>query len=148
MTTQAGHIDVEFKSESSGLWCLNKKGSVHWMHITLACSTEKTIVRTISTNDAALVKQILAAPGEGLCVRSFQAVFPCSFPDNVGIGVADVYEFSEGQTTRGEVFHRVLTKFGCYRFGGPRDLMASKVRMGTDVVHYTAKRPAQRYFGN
>lgn len=36
MAAQAGHIDFEFKSESAGLWCLNKKGSERWLSITLA----------------------------------------------------------------------------------------------------------------
>lgn len=148
MSAQAGRTDFAFSSNAPGIWSLSKKGSEPWMHITLACSTEKTIVRTVSTNDAELIMQTLTAPGEGLFVRSFQAVFSCTFPDNVGIGVADVYELSEGKTTRGEVFHRIHTKFGIYRFGGPTKLMANQVRMGADVVHYTAKRPAQRYFGN
>ena len=143
-----GKTDFAFSSDAPGRWSLTKKGTEPWMHITLACLTEKSVVSTISTNDSELVKRTLAAPGEGLYVRSFQTVFSCDFPDNVGVGVADVYELSEGQTKRGEVFHRLHTKFGMFRIGGPAELMANQVKFGSDVVLYTAKRPRQRYFGN
>lgn len=36
MAAQAGHTDFEFKSESPGLWCLNKLGRELFMNITLA----------------------------------------------------------------------------------------------------------------
>lgn len=145
---QKGKADFMFSSDAPGLWSLTKQGSEPWVHITLACSTEKKVVRTVSTNDPALVKQTLVTPGEGFFVRSFQAVFSCEFPDNVGIGVADVYELTEVQTKRAEVFHSLSTRFGVFRIGGPVTLMASQVKFGSEVVLYRAKRPAQRYFGN
>lgn len=148
MRSQKGKADFSFSSDVPGIWSLTKKGGEPWIHITLACSTEKTVVSTISTNDCELVKRALAAPGEGLYVRSLQAVFSCTFPDNVGVGVADVYQLSESQTKRGEAFHSFYTKFGIFRIGGPTELMASQVKFGSDVVLYTAKRPQQRYFGN
>lgn len=91
---------------------------------------------------------MLKEPGEGLYIRSFQAVVSCNFPDNTGIAVADVLKLIEQRTRRGELLHIVHTKFGCYQFGGPAKLMASQVQMGSEVELYTASRPAQRYFGN
>lgn len=148
MGSQKGKADFAFSSDAPGAWSLIKKGREPWMHITLACSNKQSIVSTVSTNDPELVKRTLASPGEGLCVRSFQAVFSCDFPDNIGIGIADVHQFSEARTTRGVLFHSLSTKFGVFRFGGPIELMASQVEFGSDVVIYTAKSPRQRYFGN
>lgn len=148
MGFQKGNADFAFSSDAPGRWSLTKKGSEPWMHITLACSTEKTVVNTVSTNDPKLVKRTLASPGDGLCVRSFQAVFSCDFHDNVGIGVADVFKFTEERTKSGELFHRLYTKFGAFRFGGPIELKANQVAFGSDVVIYTAPQPIQRYFGN
>ena len=148
MGFQKGKAEFVFSSDAPGTWSLIKKGSEPWMHLTLACSTERMVVNTVSTNDPKLVKRTLASPGEGLYVRSFQAVFSCDFPDNVGVGIADVYELREGQTKRGEVFHRLHTKFGTFRIGGPTELMANQVKSGSDVVLYTAKLPKKRYFGN
>lgn len=148
MEYQKGKADFAFSSDAPSTWSLIKKGSEPWMHITLACSNKQSIVSTVSTNDPELVKRTLAAPGEGLCVRSFQAVFSCDFPDNIGIGVADVFELREARTKRGELFHSLHTKFGVFRFGGPIELMANQVEFGSDVAIYTAKRPRQRYFGN
>jgi len=147
MAAQAGHIDFEFKSESAGLWCLNKKGSERWMSITLASTETNGVVNTIATNDPEIIKRTLKEPGEGLFIRSFQAVVSCDFPDNKGIAVADVLKLIEQRTKRGEIFHLVHTKFNCYQFGGPIKLMASQVQLGSDVVLYTAKRPARRYYG-
>jgi hypothetical protein len=148
MAAKAGHTDFEFKSESPGLWCLTKKGRDAWVHITLACSTVKTVVRSVLTNDASLIKQTLADPGEGLALRSFQMVFPSDFPDNIGVGVADIYEMKEAQTKRGEIFHSFYTRFGIFRIGGPVELMASQVKFGSDVTLYTAARPRPRYYGH
>ena len=147
MATQAGHIDFEFKSESAGLWCLNKKGSERWMSITLASVETNSVVNTIATNDPEIIKRTLNAAGEGLYIRSFQAVVSCDFPDNKGIAVADVLKFIEERTKRGELFHLVHTKFGCYQFGGPTKLMSNQVALGSDVVLYTAVAPARRYYG-
>lgn len=147
MAAQAGHIDFEFKSESAGLWCLNKKGSEHWMSITLASTETNGVVNTIATNDTEIIKRILNSPGEGLYIRSFQAVVSCNFPDNKGIAVADVLKLVEQRTKRGEIFHLVHTKFSCYQFGGPIKLMASQVEFGSDVVLYAAESPARRYYG-
>ena len=147
MAAQAGHIDFDFKSESAGLWCLNKKGSERWMSITLASTETNCVVNTIATNDPEIIKRTLKEPGEGLFIRSFQAVVSCDFPDNKGIAVADVLKLIEQQTKRGEIFHLVHTKFNCYQFGGPIKLMASQVQLGSDVVLYTAKPPARRYYG-
>ncbi|MEH6542148.1 hypothetical protein, partial [Halopseudomonas sp.] len=83
----------------------------------------------------------------GLCIRSFQTVVTCDFPDNKGIAVADVLEFVEKRTKRGELFYLVLTKFSCYQFGGPIKLMANQVEPGSDVVIYTDEPPARRYYG-
>lgn len=147
MAAQAGHIDFEFKSESAGLWCLNKKGSERWMSITLASKETDGVVNTIATNDPEIIKRTLEEPGEGLYIRSFQAVVSCDFPDNKGIAVADVLKLIEERTKRGELFHLVHTRFGCYQFGGPSKLMASQVQMGSDVVLYAAKSPSRRYYG-
>jgi len=147
MATQAGHIDFEFESDSAGLWCLNKKGSERWMSITLASTETNGVVNTIATNDPEIIKRTLKAPGEGLYIRSFQAVVSCNFPDNKGIAVADVLKLIEERTKRGELIHLVHTKFGCYQFGGPSKVMASQVQMGSDVVLYTAESPARRYYG-
>lgn len=98
MGAQAGHIDFEFKSEGPGLWCLNKKDREIWMNITLAQMDTNSVVNTIATNDFGLIKRTLDAPGDGLYVRSFQAVFSCNFPDNQGIGVADVLKIKEART--------------------------------------------------
>lgn len=147
MTTQAGHIDFEFKSESAGLWCLNKIGGERWMSITLASVETNGVVNTIATNDPEIIKRTLKEPGEGLYIRSFQAVVSCNYPDNKGIAVADVLKLIEERTKRGELIHLVHTKFGCYQFGGPTKLMANQVALGSDVVLYTAVAPARRYYG-
>ena len=147
MAAQAGHIDFEFKSESAGLWCLNKKGSERWMSITLASKETDGVVNTIATNDPEIIKRTLEEPGEGLYIRSLQAVVSCDFPDNKGIAVADVLKLIEERTKRGELFHLVHTRFGCYQFGGPSKLMASQVQMGSDVVLYAAESPSRRYYG-
>lgn len=148
MGFQKGNADFAFSSDAPGAWSLMKKGREPWMHITLACSNKQSIVSTVSTNDPELVKRTLACPGDGLFVRSFQAVFSCDFPDNVGIGVADIYSLSEARTKLGVAFYSLSTKFGVFRFGGPIELMPSQVEYGSDVVLYTAKTPRQRYFGN
>ncbi|HIQ54041.1 hypothetical protein QQF45_18320 [Halopseudomonas aestusnigri] len=147
VVAKAGNIDFEFKSERAGLWCLNKKGSERWMSITLASTETNEVVNTIATNDTEIIKRILSAPGEGLRIRSFQTVVTCDFPDNKGIAVADVLEFVEKRTKRGELFYLVLTKFSCYQFGGPIKLMANQVEPGSDVVIYTDEPPARRYYG-
>lgn len=147
MVAKAGHIDFEFKSERAGLWCLNKQGSERWMSITLASAETNGVVNTIATNDPEIIKRTLKEPGEGLYIRSFQAVVGCNFPDNKGIAVADVLKLIEKRTKRHELIHLVHTKFGCYQFGGPTKLMASQVQMGSDVVLYTAEAPARRYYG-
>ncbi len=147
MTAQAGYIDVEFKSESSGLWLLNKKGSERWMSITLASVETNDVVNTIATNDLEIIKHTLQEPGEGLYIRSFQMVSSCDFPDNKGIAVADVLKLIEQRTKRGELFHLVHTRFNCYQFGGPIKLMANQVALGSDVVLYKAVAPARRYYG-
>lgn len=147
MAAQAGHIDFEFKSESAGLWCLNKIGSERWMSITLASVETNGVVNNIATNDPEIIKRTLNVPGEGLYIRSFQMVSICDFPDNKGIAVADVLKLIEERTKRGELLHLVHTKFGCYQFGGPAKLMASQVQMGSDVVLYNAAVPARRYYG-
>lgn len=147
MAAQAGHTDFEFKSESPGLWCLNKLGRELFMNISLAHTDTDNVVKIIASNDPEIIKRTLGAPGDGLYVRSFQAVFSCNFPDNQGIEVADVLKFKEERTKRGEVIHLVLTKFGCHQFGGPVKLMASQVQMGSEVVLYTATSPVRRYYG-
>lgn len=147
MAAQAGHIDFEFKSESAGLWCLNKIGSERWMSITLASVETNGVVNNIATNDPEIIKRTLNGPGEGLYIRSFQMVSICDFPDNKGIAVTDVLRLIEERTKRGELLHLVHTKFGCYQFGGPSKLMASQVQMGSDIVLYNAAVPARRYYG-
>ncbi|MFS4427428.1 hypothetical protein [Stutzerimonas stutzeri] len=117
------------------------------MSITLASVETNGVVNTIATNDPESIKRTLNAAGEGLYIRSFQAVVSCDFPDNKGIAVADVLKFIEERTKRGELFHLVHTKFGCYQFGGPSRVMSSQVQMGSDVVLYTAESPARRYYG-
>lgn len=142
-----GKAEFAVSSDTAATWSLLKSGREPWMHITLACLTTNSVISTLATNDANLVKKTLADPGEGLFVRSFQVVFSSDFPDNTGVGVADVYEFKEEETKRGEVIHVVSTRFGLFRFGGPVELMASQVKFGSDVVLYTAERPRPRYFG-
>lgn len=145
---QKGIADFLFSSEGPGRWCLVKHGGdAPWIHLTLSAKEDDVVVRTISTNDAEIVKQVLNQPGEGLRVRSFQAVFPCSFPDNQGVGVADIYELREGKTKKGVIFHSFSTNFGIWRIGGPHKLMASEILHGSEVVLYTADRPRERYFG-
>lgn len=135
-----GKAEFTIKSDTPGTWSLTKTGREPWIHITLACSNTNSVVSTLATNDANLVKQTLAAPSEGLSVKSFQVVFSGDFP-NTGVGVADVHEFKEEQTKRGVIFHSITTKFGCFRFGGPVVLMASQVKFRSEVVLYTAERP-------
>lgn len=147
MAAQAGHIDFEFKSESAGLWCLNKIGCERWMSITLASVETNGVVNNIATNDPEIIKRTLNGPGEGLYIRSFQMVSICDFPDNKGIAVADVLRLIVERTKRGELLHLVHTKFGCYQFGGPTKLMASQVQMGSDIVVYNAAVPARHYYG-
>lgn len=89
------------------------------MSITLASKETDGVVNTIATNDPEIIKRTLEEPGEGLYIRSFQAVVSCDFPDNKGIAVADVLKLIEERTKRGELFHLVHTRFGCYQFGGP-----------------------------
>ena len=117
------------------------------MSITLASKETDGVVNTIATNDPEIIKRTLEEPGEGLYIRSFQAVVSCDFPDNKGIAVADVLKLIEERTKRGEIFHLVHTRFGCYQFGGPSKLMASQVQMGSDVVLYAAESPSRRYYG-
>ncbi len=117
------------------------------MSITLASVETNGVVNTIATNDPEIIKRTLKEPGEGLYIRSFQAVVSCNYPDNKGIAVADVLKLIEERTKRGELIHLVHTKFGCYQFGGPTKLMANQVALGSDVVLYTAVAPARRYYG-
>jgi len=141
-----GKADFAFSSTSPGTWNLSLEGSEAWMHLTLASATEQTVVRTVATNDIEQIKQTLMAPGEGLVVRSFQAVFASDFPDNSGLGVAEVYDLTEGKTKKGEVFYRLKTKFGVFRFGGPVQLPARQENLDWNVRIYSAKRPAKRYY--
>lgn len=147
MDAQSLKTDLEFKHGTSGAWCLSKKGQEPWMVITLASVTDKSVICTISTNDAEVVKKTLVAPGQGLFVRSFQLAFSCDYPDNMGIGIADVYEFREASTKKGELIHMLRTKFGCSRIGGPALLKAGEVRFGTEVLLYEAKPPERHYYG-
>lgn len=141
-----GKAEFAFSSTSPGTWNLSLEGSEAWMHLTLASTTEQAIVRTVSTNDIQLVKSTLAAPGEGLVVQSFQAVFASNFPDNSGLGVAEVYDLTEGKTKKGEVFYRLKTNFGIFRFGGPVQLPARQENLDWNVRIYSAERPAKRYY--
>lgn len=148
MTPEKGMADFIFNSSSPGKWNLTMQGREAWMHLTLASTTEQTVVRTVATNDIEQIKQILMAPGEGLVVRSFQAVFASDFPDNAGLAVAEVYDLSEGKTKKGEVFYRLKTKFGVFRFGGPAQLPARQENHDWHVRIYSAERPAQRYYAD
>lgn len=139
-----GNAAFAVSSETPGAWSLTKQGREPCMHITLACSTSNAVVSTLATNDAYLVKRTLDDPGHGLVLRSFQVVFSCDFPDNNGVGVADVYELTEAKTKQGEIFHQLSTKFCTFRIGGPAELMASQVKFGSEVVLYTAVRPSRR----
>lgn len=100
MTPEKGIADFIFNSSSPGKWNLTMQGNEAWMHLTLASPTEKAVVRTVSTNDIQVVMRTLITPGEGLVVRSFQAVFASDFPDNAGLAVAEVYDLSEGKTKK------------------------------------------------
>lgn len=141
-----GKADFAFSSNAPGSWSLALEGSATWMHLTLATTDDHKIVRTVATNDIQCVKQTLAAPGEGLVIRSFQAVFTSDFPDNAGLGVAEVYDLSEGKTKKGEVFYRLKTKFGVFRIGGPVQLNARQENLDWHVRIYSAERPARRYY--
>lgn len=141
-----GKTDFAFSSTSPGTWNLSLEGSEAWMHLTLASSSEQNVVRTVATNDIEHVKQTLIAPGDGLVVRSFQVVFSCDFPDNVGLGVSEVYGLVEGRTKKGQVFHRLHTQHGTFRFGGPVRMPARDENLEWQVKHYAAERPAKRYY--
>lgn len=143
-----GKADFSFTSNSPGTWSLALEGSGAWMHLTMASSTDQIVVRAVSTNDIGLVKQTLISPGEGLFVRSFQAVFASDFPDNSGIGVAEVYELVEGKTKKGEVFYRLKTKYGVFRFGGPAHLLSSHENLDWNVRIYSSERPPKRYYSD
>lgn len=141
-----GKADFAFSSTSPGTWNLALEGSEPWMHLTLASSSDQTVVRTVATNDITLVKATLLSPGQGLVVRSFQAVFACDYPDNSGVGVSEVYGLIEGRTKKGEVFHRLQTAHGIFRFGGPVRLPARDENLEWQVKLYTAERPPRRYY--
>lgn len=148
LDNQSGSIDFQFSSRDPRKWRLSRLGGdAPWMHLTLADRVSAGVVRSISTNDAELIKQVLEQPYEELVVRSFQAIFPCDFPDNQGLGVADIYQFSEGRTKLGVTFHTLHTRFGVYRIGGARDMKASEVLYDATVVLYAKERPKTRYFG-
>lgn len=148
LLARQGMSDITFSSDAPGTWSLTRQGRDAWVHLTLVCLTENTVKRSVFTNDAELIKKTLTQPGEGLSLRSFQVIFPSDFPDNTGVGVADVYKLTEAQTRRGEIFHWLSTKFGTFRIGGPVAMMASHVKHGTEVVLYTAVQPHPRYYGN
>lgn len=98
------------------------------------------------TNDMGLVKNKLSQVMGGYHLRVFQAIFPCDFPDNKGVGVSDVYQFTEGKTKKGEIFYSAYTRYGICRFGGPRVLMASEAHDSKSVL-YERPRERQRYYG-
>ena len=148
MTPEKGIADFIFNSSSPGKWNLTMQGNEAWMHLTLASPTENAVVRTVSTNDIQVVMRTLITPGEGLFVRSFQAVFASDFPDNAGLAVAEVYDLSEGKTKKGEVFYRLKTRFGTFRFGGPARLPARQENHDWHVRIYSTERPAQRYYAD
>lgn len=141
-----GKTDFAFSSTSPGTWHLAIEGSEPWMHLTLASATDQTVVRTVATNDIAMVKEALFSPGEGLVVKSFQAVFASDFPDNAGLGVSEVYGLIEGRTKKGEVFHRLQTRHGTFRVGGPVRLPARDENLESQVKLYTAERPQKLYY--
>lgn len=118
------------------------------MLLTLASSADQAVVRAVSTNDIEYVKQTLMSPGDGLFVRSFQVVFASDFPDNMGLGVAEVYELVEGKTKRKEVFYRLKTKYGVFRFGGPAHLLSSHENLDWSVRIYSSERPPKRYYSD
>ncbi|MDG9922423.1 MULTISPECIES: hypothetical protein [unclassified Pseudomonas] len=146
MTADKGKAEFLFSSNAPGSWNLSLEGSETWMHLTIASSDEQTVVRTLATNDIERVKQTLLSPGEGLFVRSFQAIFVSDFPDNAGLGVAEVYDLSEGKTKKGDVFYRLKTKYGVFRFGGPTQLPARQENLDWHVRIYSAERPARRFY--
>lgn len=141
-----GKTDFAFSSTSPGTWSLSLEGSEAWMHLTLANETDQTVVRTVATNDITLVKETLVSAGQGLVVRSFQAVFACDFPDNSGVGVSEVFGLIEGRTKKGQVFYRLQTAHGTFRFGGPVRMPARDENLEWQVKHYAAERPAKRYY--
>lgn len=143
-----GKTDFAFGSTAPGTWSLSLEGREPWMLLTLASSAEQVVVRTVSTNDIELVKQTLRSPGDGLFVRAFQVVFASEFPDNTGMGVAEVYELIEGKTKKKEVFYRLKTKYGVFRFGGPAQLLSSHENLDWDVRIYSSERPPKRYYAN
>lgn len=145
-SVKKGKADFAFSSSAPGTWNLALEGSEPWMHLTFANSTDQTVVRTVATNDIALVKEALVSPGQGLVVRSFQAVFASAFPDNAGLGVSEVYGLIEGRTKKGEVFHRLQTRHGIFRFGGPVRLPARDENLEWQVKLYTAERPQKLYY--
>lgn len=145
---QKGKADFAFSTNAPGTWNLVLEGSEPWMHLTLTSSTEHAIVRRVSTNDIELVKQTLASPGNGLVVRSFQAVFASNFPDNAGLGVSEVYGLIEGRTKKGDVFHRLQTTHGTFRFGGPVRLSSRDENLDWQVKIYGTERPQKRYYAD
>lgn len=145
---QKGKADFAFSSTSPGTWNLALEGSEPWMHLTLVNSTDQSVVRTVATNDIEIVKEALMSPGSGLVVRSFQAVFASDFPDNAGLGVSEVYCLIEGQTKRGEVFYRLQTNHGTFRFGGPVRLPARDENLEWQLRLYTAERPPKRFYAD
>ncbi|RUF04464.1 hypothetical protein P9K38_21100 [Pseudomonas sp. 905_Psudmo1] len=118
------------------------------MLLTLASSADQAVVRAISSNDIELVRQTLVSPGDGLFVRSFQVVFASDFPDNLGMGVAEVYELIEGKTKKKEVFYRLKTKYGVFRFGGPAHLLSNHENLDWNVRIYSSERPPKRYYAD
>ncbi|EIU7180176.1 MULTISPECIES: hypothetical protein [Pseudomonas] len=143
-----GKTDFAFGSTAPGTWNLSLEGREPWMLLTLASSADQAVVRAISSNDIELVKQTLISPGEGLFVRSFQVVFASDFPDNLGVGVAEVYELIEGKTKKKEVFYRLKTKYGVFRFGGPAHLLSNHENLDWSVRIYSSERPPKRYYAD
>lgn len=138
-------MDFSFSSSGRGKWCLvNHDVETPWIHISFTEAEGGSSPLTLFTSDMALVTEILKQPGSVGRIKSFQAVFPCDFPDNQGWGIAEIYEFTEKKTRKGMVFHTFVTKFGCGRIGGSSKTMASEVLPRDEHVLYSAARPQRR----
>ena len=143
-----GIWDCHLGTGGRGTWCfVNYNADAPLILITLAEILEEKRAQTFLTTDIVFVKQVLAEPGEGLKVKSFQAVFPSDYPDNQGWGVAEIYEVQESKTKAGEICHAFFTKFGVHRIGGPDRVMAIDVLPHDTTVIYQTNPPPRLYYG-
>lgn len=143
-------MGFDFSSSGPGQWCLvNNDTETPWFHFTLVLENGAPL-QTVLTSDMALVRQIIVKRLEGIRIKSFQALFPSTYPDNAGWGIAEIYELKEQKTKKGIIFYYLRTRFGRRRIGGPSRLMAADVHFNHEIMLYQAEPPkdAELYYSN